>query len=351
MNKELDNHLKSVIVKHLAGSKAYGTDHPLSDTDIRGVFCASREYTLPFLTVEKITIPDSEDAELQEINKYMKLCLDQNPNIVETLWVDESSIIESSEPYQWLRDAAPELLSSKVAFTYSGYALAQIKRMKSHQKWINNPKPVEPPSHHSFVKLVNNFTPDKIMPKDFDIRDYGHLELIHYKNNIYGVVESGVSGINVLTKHGDFNVSAKQAKVADRAMPLFLISYNVDDYLKEKDDHHNYWKWKRERNEARSELEELYGYDTKNALHTARLLLTCEEILTEGVVRVKRPDAEFLKSILHGAMSYEEILKWAESKDEYCRKVLYPKTQLPKKANQKLASKLIMDIQDYYWSK
>lgn len=352
MNKEKEAHLQNTIIRHLAGSKAYGTDHEKSDTDIRGIFCPSgREYATPFYTVGKLKLEDEEDGELQSIDKYLQLCLDQNPNIVETLWVDESSIVHVDEPYWLLREHNEALLSSKVAFTYSGYAMAQIKRIKSHKKWINNPKPVEPPPAHQFVKMINNFTPAKIMPRDFDIRDYGHLNMIHYQNNIYGLVEEGTTNVDVLDKHGDFNIAAKQEKVSDRAQPLFIIHYNVENHTREKDDHKNYWKWKKERNPARHELEEKYGYDTKNALHTVRLMNSAEEILTGQGVIVKRHDADFLKEILHGAMTYDELLAWAEAKDEHIRKVLYPKTALPKKADMKLATKLLIEIQDYYWLK
>ncbi len=40
IRQPLDMLEDGLIVKHLAGSRAYGTSLPTSDTDIRGIFCA-----------------------------------------------------------------------------------------------------------------------------------------------------------------------------------------------------------------------------------------------------------------------------------------------------------------------
>src|SRR5579875_1443529 len=45
---------------------------------------------------------------------------------------------------------------------------------------------------------------------------------------------------------------------------------------------------------AHSDLIKAHGYDTKNAMHLVRLYRMGYEILTEGVVRVRRPDAKEL---------------------------------------------------------
>lgn len=153
-----------LIVKHLAGSKAYGTSLPTSDTDIRGIFCADEVYhRSPWYTINEISIPEEEDTKFYELSKFMTLLVDQNPNILETLWVDDSTIIESSPAYEYLRSRREDLLSSKTAFTFSGYALSQLKRIKGHNKWINNPQQVDPPRQIDFFSLVQNFTDEKYL--------------------------------------------------------------------------------------------------------------------------------------------------------------------------------------------
>ena len=76
--------------------------------------------------------------------------------------------------------------------------------------------------------------------------------------------------------------------------------------------------WKKERNPARRELEEKSGYDTKHASHLIRLMRMGYEIITEGKVLVKRPDAEELLAVKNGAWSFEKVM---EFKDEMEKKL------------------------------
>ncbi len=70
----------------------------------------------------------------------------------------------------------------------------------------------------------------------------------------------------------------------------------------------HYQHWRANRNPERAALEIEHNYDTKHAAHLLRLYRMGIEILKEGVVRVKRPDAEWLRSVQKGAYSYPELL-------------------------------------------
>lgn len=347
--------MKNLIVKHIAGSHAYGTSLPTSDRDVRGIFCADRmEICTPFFPVREVTLPEEEDGKVYELCNFMKLYCDGNPNILESLWIDTEDIIRDEGsilgPYFYLREKAPELLSSKVAFTFSGYAISQLKRIKGHHKWINNPQPEEPPKHRNYLKMVQNFTEEMIMPRDFGLQHLERSRVVHYGNNIFGVHHGEENGI---TSQGDFNLSLKQTQNSDMSVlndPLFIFRYIEDEYKRAKENHHNYWTWKNNRNEARSELEEKFGYDTKHAMHLVRLLRMGEEILEGRGVIVKRPDADELLEIRNGRFEYEQLIEWAEKKDKYIRETLYQETKLPKKPNIKLAANTIRVIQDWYWN-
>ena len=120
----------NMLVKHLAGSQAYGTSLPTSDIDYRGVFCADPINLLtPFYTVREVTDATEEDTKLYELAHFMKLCLDCNPNIIETLWVDEEDITFSTPAYELLRSHRDEFLSSKIAFTTERDGNAEIYLM------------------------------------------------------------------------------------------------------------------------------------------------------------------------------------------------------------------------------
>ena len=85
-------------------------------------------------------------------------------------------------------------------------------------------------------------------------------------------------------------------------------------------------------------------------MHLVRLLRMGVEALRDGVILVKRPDAQELLDIRYGAWEYDEIVAYAEDMDRQVREIWYPKTQLRKKPDIQLAAQLIMDVQDSIWS-
>ncbi len=344
------------MMRCYSGSLAYGTNLPTSDVDIRGLFCAEKKYVrTPFFNVKEQTLENEEDGKIYELTNFMKLYVDMNPNIIELMFVDESDIISSSEPYDYLRTMAPEMLSSKVAFSFSGYAMSQLKRIRGHDKWINNPQPEAQPTQKDFVRLVHSYH-EKGMMKHEEFMMYlesiNHFSVfLPYGNDMYAVIQNWESP-------GLFNDDGSLRKVdydkftdADKkAMPFFVVKYLAEEHKMAKEKHRNYWTWKENRNEARHELEVNFGYDTKHAMHLVRLMRMAEEILTDGKVLVKRPDAQELLDIRGGKWTLEELLQWADDKDHYIREVLYKKTALPRQTDRELASRVLMTTQDICWS-
>lgn len=339
---------KNLIVKHYAGSRAYGTALPTSDTDFRGVF-VGEPYNVrtPFFIVEEVDDSREQDTKIYELAQFVKLVVDCNPNVVETLWVDERDVVHSTPAYELLRAHAPKLLSSKIAFTTSGYALAQLKRIKGHNKWINNPQEETPPKQTDFVSLVHNFTHDKVFKvrlEDF----YDDHRLVPFSGDTFGLyVAKGYQ-----TFSDDFTLNTTfEGDSHELGVPLYVVKFNKTEYLAAKERWHQYWTWKKNRNAARSELEEKYGYDTKHAMHLVRLLRMGVEALTEGKLYVRRPDAEELLSIRSGSWTYEQIVEYAERMDKMVREELYTTTKLPKKPDIHMAAQLVLDIQDLVWKK
>lgn len=338
----------NMLVKHLAGSHAYGTSLPTSDVDYRGVFSADPvNIRTPFFTVREAEDVTEEDTKLYELSHFMKLCLDCNPNVVETLWVSDEDITFRTAAYDMLRAHRHSLLSKKIAFTTSGYALAQLKRIKGHNKWINQPQPEQAPRPCDFMTVVQWFGADKNLKANLENYAHGH-RLVPYGSNLYGVVEA--PGFRLWDNTGRLNDAFEEESRAKYGNPLMLVKWNREVYKTAKEKHTQYWTWKRNRNEVRSELEEQHGYDTKHAMHLVRLLRMGVEALRDGELLVKRPDADELLAIRNGAWTYEEVVKYAEHMDEMVRKEWYEKSELPKKAPIKFAAQLLMDVQDLVWA-
>lgn len=336
------------IVKMYAGSIAYGTNLPTSDVDFRGIFVADPiNVRTPFYNVEEVEDSAEEDTKYFELSKFMKLALDCNPNVIELLWTDPKHIVSTSPAYELLRSHAPDLLSTKIAFTTSGYAHGQLSRLMGHHKWINNPQPVDAPQQKQYMSLVHNFTGTKMFKFDVDQFVDGN-RFVPYTKNTLGVYPADkYSLFNKET--GSLNTDY-EGDVHSLGTPNFIVKFNEDVYLAAKEQWKNYWTWKKNRNEKRSLLEEKYSFDTKHAMHCVRLLNMGIETLQTGQVHVLRPDAELLLSIRAGAWNYEQLITYAEDAKKQLLSLVQT-SKLPKKPNIKLAAKLIMDVQDIVWNK
>lgn len=149
-----NNNEYELIVLNLAGSKLYGNSTHSSDTDYRGVFIASKDSKLGILgTVEQLEGVDvwkslvaagldlipTDDIVIYELNRFIALAIDNNPNIMDTLCFDYNNpefTVYVNEKGKELIDNKHLLISSKLKFTFSGYAISQLQRIKSHGKWL-----------------------------------------------------------------------------------------------------------------------------------------------------------------------------------------------------------------------
>jgi predicted nucleotidyltransferase len=339
----------SLIVSHYSGSLAYGTNLPTSDIDIRGIYVADSDYIRnPWLNTGEITLP-KDDTKFYELNKFVKLIVDQNPNIVESLWVDNKSIIETSDAYEYLRSQRDHLLSSKMMHTFCGYAFSQLKRIKGHNKWLNNPQPEQPPMQIDHISLIQDFSDRKVfkITRELLAECQNTHKLVPYGNNIFGMIPSpGGKLYNPST--GSLNIADTDNRL-DLPMPTRIVKFNIDQYKEAKENHSNYWEWKENRNKTRSALEEQFGYDTKHAMHLIRLLTMCNETLETGQVHVLRPDAADLLEIRAGKYTYDQLIDVAETLENNARE-LYKTTPLRKSVDLKKAATILFETQELVWS-
>lgn len=82
-------------------------------------------------------------------------------------------------------------------------------------------------------------------------------------------------------------------------------------------------------------------------MHLLRLLRMGEEILREGVVRVLRPDAEWLLMVRNGALTYDQVLTYAA---EHKARLAATTAQspLPEEPDEKAADRLLIELQTEY---
>ena len=259
----------------VSGSQLYGTDTPESDLDTRGVFLPPMEFTLnPFLDADVFDKFEGEDRVLYSMSKFFKLSYENNPNILELLYVPDDKVLFMSDAWELVVENRELFLSKRVAKKFMGYAFGQLARLEAHRRWFVNP-PNRKPLREDFGL---NHTPDVSM-----------VWLESLKNTM--------------------NFSILKPEYADMARREMA-------YRDEKRDWDNYKKWKETRNPARRGSEEMYGYDTKFAMHVFRLMEEGRQLLLNHEVEFPLHNAEFLLGVRRGSMSYKEMMEMADSLKE-----------------------------------
>jgi uncharacterized protein len=349
LNLDLQNNTwlhDRTILYVLHGSRSYGTFHAASDYDYKGVAVAPRAYRDGFLQRFEQQLVNEPDATIFDVRKFFKLAADCNPNIIEVLWTDSADIEHCTPEGQLLIDHKKDFLSRKAVFTFSGYAMSQLKRIRSHKKWL-----LEPPTHQP-VRAEFDLPPIPEIPKHQRDAAFAAIRkrIDHWELDLRDMAES--DKIDILVKLRETLVELHIASSTKFAAAARLIGYDENFiHLLERErkfkeavkNWQQYNDWKRKRNKKRAALEANFGYDTKHGMHLVRLMRMCEEILTEGIVRVKRPDAVELIAIRNGVWSYDKLIGFAEEQEQHLLEVA-KKSELPKRPNRKKLDQLCCEI-------
>jgi len=135
--------------------------------------------------------------------------------------------------------------------------------------------------------------------------------------------------------------------------PIGYLYFNKNGLSKYCKEYKEYWEWVEKRNEVRYTTTISHGknYDSKNMMHTFRLLEIAEEIALHKRIFVRRKDREELLRIRSGVYSYDELLERADGKLKRIE-MLYAKSDLPDVPDKEYAEKLLIQIRrDYYQKK
>lgn len=116
-----------ILLAGIVGSNAYGMNHEASDVDIKGVCVADHDVYLGLRSFEQYENPDQDEV-IYELKKFVRLALSCNPSVIELLWLPEYLV--QSEQGARLVEMRYAFLSKRAHRTFSGYAIAQIKKCK-----------------------------------------------------------------------------------------------------------------------------------------------------------------------------------------------------------------------------
>jgi len=334
MNFDID--ARTILqVRH--GSHAYGLNTPTSDLDIKGVCVKPKSaylgFTQRFEQQEHIGGKDASDGVDKvtfSLDKFAALAADCNPNIIEILWVDDSDVLKSDAFGDELRGLRADFLSKKARHTFSGYAFAQLKRIKSHRVWLLNP-PSAPPTREQFG--LTELT--KVSKSEI-----GAFDSLF---NLHTVDDEATSAERI----GEIVETARSVLNVELPKDVITLFTREKAYRAALAHWEQYLTWKKARNPKRAELEAKFGYDTKHGMHLWRLMRMCKEILMTGRVLVKRPDREDLLRVRNGDVSYDELIEQADRLEVECDE-LYQTSSLPREPNRAYLDRCIVDMTDRY---
>lgn len=135
------------------GSTAYGASLNNSDQDLYGVCIPPRDYIFPpnyiedfderpntFHQWQKHGIKDnsiSYDFSIYSIVNYFRLALDNNPNVIDSLFVRREHVVHSTPAWENVRSQRKIFLHKGVVHKMIGYAFSQLSKAKNSMEFVN----------------------------------------------------------------------------------------------------------------------------------------------------------------------------------------------------------------------
>lgn len=336
-----------VIFITLAGSQAHGTAREGSDVDLRGVCIAPSSIRLSLFRafeqhegfldegllariIPKLrahpTASRGLDVKMEsvifDLAKFIGLCSLANPNALEILFADERDWALETPLWRKLHAERHRFLTKKVQQTFHGYAMAQLKKIKTHRSWLLSP-PTQKPTREEFGLPGSSSTSSRDDQNRLEqgiaamMRSYGIDDIDMPKATRIAIEERLDAFYRDTLAASEGDLEDRMRAVATLALHLpsdVVVTLNAEKRYRSAMKHwESYQAWKAERNRARADLEAKFGYDTKHAMHLVRLMRMAIEILERGELLVRRPDASELHAIRDGALSFDSLLEQTET--------------------------------------
>lgn len=338
-----------LIFEAVAGSKAYGLDTAISDTDIRGVFVLPKElfYSLDYTAQVN---NGTNDIVYYELRKFMELLLKNNPNIIELLNVPEEHVLYK---HPVMDNIKLEIFLSKLCEqSFANYAFTQIKKAYGLEKKILNPVEEQRKTVLDFCFVYQG--KDAVsLPAYLEVsgraQQHVGLTVITHLRDCYNLYYNEILHYAGVTKKDNAN-DVCVSSIPKGELPVAMLYFNKDAYSMYCKRYKEYWDWVAKRNEERYKTTIAHGkkYDSKNMMHVFRLLLMAKEIATEGSVNVHRKDREFLLSIKEGKFEYDELVaKAAAMKDDL--PLLFQQSGLQDESDVEMVNKLLIKMREVYY--
>lgn len=320
MNKEIVEANKILEIK--VGSHLYGTTRPDSDEDFSGVFIPPINYYFGLDKVEEVDLgvvsklpngrnaPDAIDRKFYEFRKFVTLALENNPNVLSHLFVDEKNII-------FINDIGRELLNNKQLFLHKGlkhrfigYSISQKKKLIVKR---DNYKDLESGLYH--ITNLKNLVTDK--------------------NKFVFEIENALISGGVFSDNGN-----QHLKCGDIFIQKNITIKNAIEQIQNRVGKFG----------GRKELVDEYGFDVKFAGNLVRLLLEGKELLETGNLIYPLKERELILDIHKGKYSLADIEKMSKDIEDDINS-LHETTNLPAKPRYDEVNKFLVNALEQHFNK
>jgi len=152
--------IDNILFEGLTGSVCYGVSNDTSDMDIVGFCIPPKELIFPHLAGEIFGFGTqlkrfdvfqqhriekdrkTYDFTIYSIVKFFQLVMENNPNMIDALFLPRNCVLHSTHIYEHLRDNRKIFLHKGSWFKFRGYAYSQLSKIKSKSN-ASNPKRAE----------------------------------------------------------------------------------------------------------------------------------------------------------------------------------------------------------------
>jgi len=301
------------------GSHLYGTNTQNSDEDYVGIFVPiEKKYFFGFHNIEEIDLSkqikneagkntkDSLDLKLYSLKKFVKLALENNPNIIELLYAhtNKNAIIYNTPEFNLFEQKAKHFINQRVYKSFLGYAKSQLK------KGVQKPE--------NFKLLID-------LQKDIS-------NAINKENKSIPFGEA-VQTISKLTKYKKYLINGGFVLghlTFPRNYHLKKILKMVNQKIKTASHRSKEWAEK--------------GYDSKFWMHLFRLLDEGKSLILKQKLTFPLQNKDFLLDIRNGKYTLEELQKMFEKKHQKFELLQENELKkLPEKGNVKLIENLLIE--------
>jgi uncharacterized protein len=335
-----------ILFEVISGSKSFGLDTPSSDTDIKGVYYLPKDKFFGLDYIPQIS-NETNDEVYYELGRFVELLLKNNPNILEILATPADCILYQHPLMERLK--TDHFLSKLCKDSFAGYAVTQIKKARGLKKKIVNPMEKQKKSLLDFCFILEGYNSISLQSwlqnNNYQQENCGLTNMPHSKG-VYAVFHNeNAKYKGMIQKENANEVSLSSIEKGEKEVAYLYC--NQDSYSSYCKDYKEYWDWIAKRNDERYNTNQQHGknYDSKNMMHTIRLLQTAEQILKTGQLNIRVSNREELLDIKVGNMEYDDLLEMADGLIASIES-LYASCTLPESPDVEKATRILIGIRE-----